>query len=364
MQVVEKPGGQTIILDGAHNPDGARSLAAVLRNHFAHRKPALILGAMSDKDCAAICAVLAPLASRILISPVQSQRGADPQWLADLCRRANGAAPITICSSLADALAQSAADAFVVVTGSLYLVGAAMVALGLAASSDEAALNDYWPSHSGPPIRAVTFDVGGTLIAPWPSVGHVYAQIAGRHGRHVCAEDLDRQFAATWKAKKSFGYSMSDWSNLVNQSFAGLPGDPPDDVLFSELYDHFATPGPWRVFDDVLPCLQRLKRRGFKLAVISNWDERLRPLLRALELEQYFDAIIVSAEVGSHKPDAKVFETAANRLGIPAGAILHVGDSIAEDYEGARASEFRAVLLRRGQPAAKDAIPSLDLLQC
>jgi len=249
-----------------------------------------------------------------------------------------------------------------VVTGSLHLIGNAMVELGLAAANDEAGLNDYWPSHDWSSIRAVTFDVGGTLIEPWPSVGRVYAQIAERHGVHVPAEQLDRQFAAAWKARKNFGYSMSDWSDLVNESFAGLAGAPPDDALFSDLYRHFATAAPWRVFDDVVHCLQRLKGRGLKLGIISNWDERLRPLLRALEMDQYFDTVVVSGEVGRHKPDAKIFETAALQLGTPAEAILHVGDSTAEDFEGARKAGLRAVLLRRGQTAARDSIPSLDLL--
>lgn len=81
-----------------------------------------------------------------------------------------------------------------------------------------------------------------------------------------------------------------------------------------------------------------------------------------LELDQYFDAVTVSGEVGRHKPDAKVFEAAATPLGSPAETIMHVGDSAAEDFEGARKAGMRAVLLRRGQTISGDAIPSLDLL--
>ncbi len=362
MQVVEQPGGRIIVLDGAHNPAGAQALAAALRCRFGGCRPALILGAMCDKDCAGICAILAPLAAQVLLSPIPSERGADPQWLANLCRQANSAAPITICGSIAEALGKAAAEPFVLVTGSLHLVGDAMVELGLAVSKDEAGLNEYWPRHDWSSIRAVTFDVGGTLIEAWPSVGSVYAQIAERHGVRVTADQLDRQFAAAWKAKRDFGYSMSEWSELVSQSFAGLAEAPPGDALFADLYRHFATAAPWRVFEDVLPCLQRLKQRGLKLGIISNWDERLRPLLRALQLEQYFDAIVVSGELGCHKPDAQVFESAAIELGTPADAILHVGDSATEDFEGARKAGLRAVLLRRNQAATRDSIPSLELL--
>jgi dihydrofolate synthase/folylpolyglutamate synthase len=362
MEVLEHPGGRIVVLDGAHNPSGARAVAAAIGTRFPGRRPALVIGAMCDKDCAGICSVLAPLAARILISPVPSERGADPQLLADLCRKANSEAPVTICSSIGEALGQTATEPFVVITGSLHLIGDAMVELGLAASEDEAGLNDYSPSHDWRAIRAVTFDVGGTLIEPWPSVGSVYAEIAKRHGVHVPAEELNRQFAAAWKAKRNFGYSMTDWSDLVNQTFAGVTGAPAKGALFADLYAHFATAAPWRIFDDVVPCLHRLKRRGLKLGIISNWDERLHPLLRALELDPYFDVIIASGAAGHHKPDAKIFEMATAQLGLPASSTLHVGDSVAEDLEGARQTGMQAVLLRRGQIAAKDAISSLAYL--
>ncbi|HEX3719247.1 MAG TPA: HAD-IA family hydrolase [Verrucomicrobiae bacterium] len=360
-QLVDRPGGRKVLLDGAHNAAGAQTLADAVQTRFPSCRPALAFGAMRDKDCAAICKILAPLAGQILISPVSSERGADPHWLADLCRQSNSTAPITICSSIADALARAAEEQLVVVTGSLHLVGDAMVALGLADATDEAGLNDYQPRQDLAAIRAVTFDVGGTLLEPWPSVGHVYAEIAAKHGVHVPAEKLDRQFAAAWKAKKNFGYSAAEWSDLVIQTFDGL-APPPSEALFSDLYSHFASATPWRIFDDVLPCLQRLKRRGLKLGVISNWDERLRPLLHALELDEYFDVVIVSSETGRHKPDAGIFDAATASLGVSAETILHVGDSATEDFEGARQSGFRSLLLRREGTGGPGTISSLDRL--
>jgi dihydrofolate synthase/folylpolyglutamate synthase len=360
-QLVKERSGRLILLDGAHNPAGVKTLADALQTRFAGRHPALALGAMQDKDCRTMCQLLAPLAGQILIVPISSERGADPRWLAELCREANDEAPITICSSVGEALARTATEAFVVVTGSLHLAGAAMVALGLADATNEAGLNDYLPGKDRAGIRAVTFDVGGTLIEPWPSVGHVYTEIAKRHGVEASASELNRQFAAAWKAKKNFGYSMAEWSDLVTQTFAGLAPRASKE-LFSDLYRHFATPAPWRVFDDVVPCLRRLREHGFRLGVISNWDERLRPLLHALELDKYFDTVVVSAEAGSHKPDARIFETAAALLGESAENILHVGDSAREDFDGAIRAGFRAVLLRRGAEGTQDVITSLEEL--
>ena len=73
--------------------------------------------------------------------------------------------------------------------------------------------------NSARPIRAVTFDVGGTLIQPWPSVGHVYAEVAALHGyRALDAEQLNRRFAAAWRQRTNFAYARADWAALWRSS--------------------------------------------------------------------------------------------------------------------------------------------------
>ena len=200
-------------------------------------------------------------------------------------------------------------------------------------------------------IRAVTLDVGGTLIEPWPSVGHVYAEVASRHGLAVSPEVLNRQFVSAWKAKKDFFHTRSGWSDLVDQTFAGLAETPPSRTFFAALYEAFAAPSAWRIFVDVLPCLEELRRRRLKLGAISNWDERLRPLLQKLQLDVWFDAIVISVEAGRSKPDAAIFQRAAGQLEVDPASILHIGDSGWEDMEGARAAGFQSLLIRRGEPA-------------
>jgi FMN phosphatase YigB (HAD superfamily) len=69
-------------------------------------------------------------------------------------------------------------------------------------------------------IQAITFDVGGTLMEPWPSVGHVYVKVAERHGvRGLQAEQLTERFASAWKARKDFNYSRTDWAEIVDATF-------------------------------------------------------------------------------------------------------------------------------------------------
>src|SRR5262245_38546584 len=120
-------------------------------------------------------------------------------------------------------------------------------------------------------IQAVTFDVGGTLIEPFPSVGHVYAEVAANHGAGQFDVDLlNRRFAAAWKTHRGFDYTPEHWSAIVDETFSGLTADKPSRTFFPELYERFAQPGAWRVFEDVLPTLAMLKERGVRLGVISN----------------------------------------------------------------------------------------------
>lgn len=197
-------------------------------------------------------------------------------------------------------------------------------------------------------VRAVTFDVGGTLIEPWPSVGHVYAAVAAEHGfTGFNPADLTTRFGAAWKSKNGFDYSKAAWRTLVDQSFAGTVPAERMDTLFQDIYARFAEAGAWRVFDDVVPALEALRSAGYKLGVISNWDERLRPLLESLGLSHLFHAIVVSIEVGQTKPAPGIFVRAAELLEIQPEGILHVGDSLQEDVVGAQEAGFSALKLSR-----------------
>ncbi|MDB6020990.1 MAG: HAD-superfamily hydrolase [Pedosphaera sp.] len=213
-------------------------------------------------------------------------------------------------------------------------------------------------------IKAVTFDVGGTLMKPFPSVGHVYAEVAARHGKNIPAAVLNQRFAKAWRGLKHFSHGREEWSALVDQAFAGLWQMPPDGSFFSELYDRFSEPDAWQVFDDVRPALDSLAARGINLGIISNWDERLRPLLARLGLAEYFETIIISCEVGFTKPSPVIFEQAAKRLGLAPKFILHVGDSVQHDVAGAKGAGYGALLLERGaEDVTEGTIRSLGALE-
>ncbi|HEV2438214.1 MAG TPA: folylpolyglutamate synthase/dihydrofolate synthase family protein [Verrucomicrobiae bacterium] len=154
MQLVTLPNRRRLLLDGAHNVAGGKALRGVLEKCFPAPKRTLVLGVLQDKDWPHICEMLAPLAAQIFTVPVSSERSTHPDELAAACRAANPSAEIGTCHSLAEALEKIAKDDFVVITGSLYLVGEALELLGLSpASQDERSLNEWMITGSVPAHR-------------------------------------------------------------------------------------------------------------------------------------------------------------------------------------------------------------------
>jgi dihydrofolate synthase / folylpolyglutamate synthase len=152
LQLIQNSVGQKILLDGAHNADGAKVLRAALEKYFSGEKLVFIFGALVDKQWPEICKTLAPLTSKVFTVPVASARTADAQELATAFRSANPAAEVFACNSLSEALEKSGSpgrslhqsQSLIVITGSLYLVGEALEQLGFSpANSGERALNEW-----------------------------------------------------------------------------------------------------------------------------------------------------------------------------------------------------------------------------
>lgn len=198
--------------------------------------------------------------------------------------------------------------------------------------------------------QAITFDVGGTLITPYPSVGQIYADIAADHGHpKLPVEKLNRQFVAAWRNKGEFQYTEAGWLEIVSRSFDGLLEQAECQSFFPALYQRFTDAEVWRIHDDAREALDELAGRGFRLALVSNWDVRLRPLLQNLKLTTYFETITVSSEIGFTKPSPVPFEHTLKHLGLPASDVVHVGDSAVEDIDGAESAGITGILLRRSE---------------
>jgi putative hydrolase of the HAD superfamily len=119
-----------------------------------------------------------------------------------------------------------------------------------------------------------------------------------------------------------------------------------------------------RLFDDVGPEVDALRRDGVRLALITNGaSDTQRSRLETLGIAPWFDAVIISAEVGAVKPDAAIFDLAASGLGVAGHELWHVGDNLVTDVGGAQAAGHRAVWInRRGhERTGEDPTPDLEL---
>lgn len=116
----------------------------------------------------------------------------------------------------------------------------------------------------------------------------------------------------------------------------------------AHLEEMFTDPAHYVVFADTFPALDDLSEAGHRLALVSNWSDRLEGLLAQLGLLNYFEVLAVSAVVGIDKPDPSIFHHALNSLGVRPEHALHVGDDPLRDVAGALSAGLDAVLLDRG----------------
>ena len=205
-------------------------------------------------------------------------------------------------------------------------------------------------------IRAVFFDAGATLIHPDPPVEEVYAREFSEGRVLFSPAELSSTLTRAWeqvhaeKAKDRYGGVRGEpdfWRAFLNRVRGLLDGGAVSAETFGRLASHFANPASWAIYEDVRPALNALTRRGLLLAVVSNWDSQLPGLLEGLGLASSFRAVSVSAIEETGKPEPEIFRRTCSRLGVSAGEALHVGDSLIEDYEGARSAGLSALLLDR-----------------
>ncbi len=210
-------------------------------------------------------------------------------------------------------------------------------------------------------ISAVTFDVTHTLIHS-PRLGEIYSQALARHGLEVAPERAAELVRTVWTefacladpGRDRFtshpGGARGWWHRFLLRLAEHLDAPPPTRFAAAELYHRFGGADAWEVYPEVRATLAALRGKGLRLAVVSNWDERLPLLLERLGLASSFAAIVCSSEVGVEKPDRRIFRRALERLGVGPESALHVGDRRLEDVEGAVAAGMHAVQLdRRGK---------------
>jgi putative hydrolase of the HAD superfamily len=202
--------------------------------------------------------------------------------------------------------------------------------------------------------EAVLLDALGTLVALEPPAPKLRRALSSGYGVSVSEGDAERAIAAEMAYYRSHLDEGRDQATLAalrracaQVMGAALPTGARARLGPQALVSVLLESLEFSVFEDVRPALRELRDRGLRLVVVSNWDVSLGDVLRRLDLVPLLDGIVTSAAVGARKPAPAIFERALGLAGAAPSRVLHVGDSVVEDVEGARAAGVEAILVRR-----------------
>ena len=213
-------------------------------------------------------------------------------------------------------------------------------------------------------IRAILFDAADTLFYLTETVGDHYAYVGREVGLDLNAHQLERAFHVAWKQMPRRpavdGPRENDdkdwWHKLVGRVFdqvAPSLSELDRDNFFEIAYEHFAEAGVWKLYPEVLGVLEQLRER-FQLAVISNFDGRLRFILQNLGISKYFVHVFISSELGADKPDPEIFRRALKLMDLNANEVLHVGDDPERDWKAATEAGLLVFQLDRPKNSLRD----------
>lgn len=223
-------------------------------------------------------------------------------------------------------------------------------------------------------IRTIFFDVGFTLLHPYPSDLEICQQVCARLNLHLRMEELQNRFTEAedfyfrhmranrqvWANDAAISEFWVTYYMTMLRPFVEEQDEKRLRQLAEMISQEYDSHTSWQTYPDVIPTLQALKAsKRYTLGAISDWGISLGPILQNLQLNTYFDCLLVSALTGHAKPSPSLYETALERADTVADYTIHVGDSYTLDVLGARAVGIAPVLLDRKGQLAPDQVDCL-----
>ncbi|OSD03963.1 HAD hydrolase subfamily IA REG-2-like protein [Trametes coccinea BRFM310] len=213
-------------------------------------------------------------------------------------------------------------------------------------------------------IRLVTFDALHTLVTPRLPIYVQYAQTFEPYLGTLDPAALKRAFKTALKQVQQEqpvyrGGAQDWWGDVIRRTAVGAGADPKAvDASLGEivprLLKRFSSREGYKLFDDSLPTLKKLKELNIRTGLISNTDARMRAVIEDLDLIPHLDTVLLSEEEGVEKPSGEIFRRACERMGVKPHETVHVGDELDCDYHGAKACGFEALLVRRPGPEGEE----------
>jgi HAD superfamily hydrolase (TIGR01662 family) len=199
-------------------------------------------------------------------------------------------------------------------------------------------------------LRAVLFDVDFTLARPGPELGpEGYVRAGERHGLRLDAVRYDAaRDAALVDLRRHPELEHDDeiWFRFTERIVRGMGGDA--DSAYDcavEITRGWERHENFDLYEDALPAVEALRAAGFRIGLVSNSARDVREFARHHGL--VVDAGISSFHHGHTKPHASIFRAVLELLEVEPDESAMVGDTIADDIEGALALGMRAILVDR-----------------
>jgi HAD superfamily hydrolase (TIGR01662 family) len=204
-------------------------------------------------------------------------------------------------------------------------------------------------------IRACSFDFGQTLAGL--DVGLLVAKLS-RLGIEMEPNPLEAAASTAWAAYDQAvrdGLGGHPWKLFmrtlleVASSRSTLPRPRESEIerAVDALWEDQPRQNLWRrAVPEMIDLVRELRSMGIPCAIVSNSEGRLAELLEEIGLGELFPIVADSGRLGIEKPDRRIFEWAATQLGVEPKAVLHIGDSLGADVEGALAAGMQAVWFR------------------
>ena len=199
-------------------------------------------------------------------------------------------------------------------------------------------------------VRAVLLDLYDTLAwTEWKSMRLELEERLGLERRALLgAFDRSREQRSTG----AFGSAEGDLTAILEA--AGVQAEPELVRELAQRTTTFLETGV-SLWEDSVPVMRELRRRGLRVAIVSNCDHSTRPVVERLGLQDEADAVILSFEVGAAKPSPEIYRAALERLDVQAGDALFVDDQ-APYCDGAAAIGIQTVLIVREGAAPAEGV--------
>jgi len=198
-------------------------------------------------------------------------------------------------------------------------------------------------------LRAVVFDVDFTLARPGPDLGpDGYRALGHRYGLDLDPAKYEEARAAAFlevKAHPELDHDEEIWILFTERIMIGMGGLGDTYAAAVEMERRWSHSDHFEIYDDAVPALEDIRKRGLKIGLLSNSARDLGEFIAHHDLPA--DAVLTSHSHGKTKPHDSIFHAMLELLAVPPEACAMVGDTIADDIEGAQGVGMRAVLIDR-----------------